>query len=108
MSTRSRFEKIQTLLDAIETVQRMGTELPPSIWNAVQNVQEEFKDELAGDSINITWGISDVQDVYRDSNPNKELTDEEARDILSELERKHDASIGISWDVIQVYVDDNG
>lgn len=48
------------------------------------------------DTISITWGISDVKEVRPD------LTDKQAREVLSEAKRKHDASIGINWEVLEV------
>ena len=111
MSTRRRFENLQKLLDAIENAQRMGIELPPSIWDNVQNVQEEFQDELKGDAIAVTWHIDDIQcrnDENDDCVGYKQLTDDEARGILLKMERYHDATIGINWDVIDVYLDEKG
>lgn len=51
------------------------------------------------DEIHITWHIDDIKS--RDAT----LTDEECREILSTLERKHDAGIGINWDVIDAAID---
>ena len=34
------------------------------------------------------------------------LTEDEANEILLQMERKHDADIGISWTTIDVYIDD--
>jgi hypothetical protein len=109
MSTRRRFENLQVLLEAIEKA-KTYVNLPPSILNAVHDVQEEFKDELKGDAINISWHIDDVKALGHESGfeDENELTDEECRDILTSIERKHDATIGINWDVIQVYIDDKG
>ena len=33
------------------------------------------------------------------------ITDDQADDIIERMDAKHDASIGISWDVIDVYLD---
>jgi hypothetical protein len=110
MSTRRRFENLKTLLDAIDTASLMGIELPPLFFDLVKNVQEEFKDELSGDAINIVWSIGDIHS-YNDETSNvnddyKKLTDDEARGILLQIERNHDAEIGINWDVIDVYLDE--
>lgn len=48
--------------------------------------------------IAIIWGIDDVQAI------NSKLTDEEAMNILRDVQNHHDASIGINWDVLQEYV----
>lgn len=47
------------------------------------------------DSISVSWHISDVQAVRPD------LTDDQAREVLSYAKRKHDAEIGINWDVLK-------
>ena len=52
------------------------------------------------DQIAIKWHIMDVQDHIEEVR-NVELSDEEAREILCYIERKHDASIGINWLVIE-------
>ena len=51
-------------------------------------------------SIASTWSIEDVQTLDPD------LTDEQAREILYDVQHKKDASIGINWDVIQARIDE--
>ena len=48
------------------------------------------------DEISIVWSVDDVKEQC------KWLTDEQARDVLHNLKHKHDACIGINWDVINV------
>jgi len=48
------------------------------------------------DEISIVWSTEDVLSVRPD------LTKEQAREVLYELDHNHDASIGISWDVIDI------
>ena len=52
-------------------------------------------DEAQGDWITIKWHVDDVLDVRED------LTREQAREVLHELKRYHDAELGINWDVIR-------
>lgn len=52
------------------------------------------------DYIVITWHIDDILHLA------PTLTKEKARDILSNVERKHDAFMGISWDTLQCHIDD--
>ena len=54
--------------------------------------------------INITWSTEDVLHQAKQKGVN--LTEDEANEILLEMERKHDADIGISWETIDVYIDD--
>ena len=53
---------------------------------------------IKGDSIRIEWHISDVKDNH------DWLTDDQCREVLHEVARKHDADIGVNWDVIHVTV----
>jgi hypothetical protein len=47
------------------------------------------------DWIGIFWGIEDVQDVA------PHLSDDQAQDVLHTVLRRHDATIGINWDVLE-------
>lgn len=44
------------------------------------------------------WHISDVQESV-----DAEMTDEECREVLNQVERYKDANIGINWEVIRYY-----
>ena len=48
------------------------------------------------DEISIVWSTEDVLCVRPD------LTKEQAREVLYELDHSHDASVGISWDIIDI------
>jgi hypothetical protein len=45
------------------------------------------------------WSIEDVQ------GERPHLTDDQAREVLTVIDRRHDASIGINWDFIQDIAD---
>jgi len=49
--------------------------------------------------ITLRWHVDDVTGL------DPSLTDEEARTILGTVERRHDASIGVNFDVIQTHID---
>ena len=49
--------------------------------------------------IAIIWNIEDVQEVRPD------LTDEQALEVLLMAKDKHDAEIGINWDVLRIWAD---
>ena len=50
--------------------------------------------------IGVVWCIEDVKEVRPD------LTDDQAWEVLQEVERKHNAEIGISWFTLQVFADE--
>ena len=54
--------------------------------------------------ISIIWSTEDVLHQAKEKGVN--LTEDEANEILLQMERKHDADIGISWSTIDVYIDD--
>ena len=54
--------------------------------------------------ISIIWSIEDV--LHQAKEKGVKLTEDEANQILLQMERKHDADIGISWSTIDVYIDD--
>ena len=55
-------------------------------------------------SISITWHIEDVQQLVQERF-DKNISDEDALEVLDCLVRKHDANIGINWDVIECAVE---
>ena len=46
------------------------------------------------------WSVEDVQEVRPD------LTDEQAWEVLRQVERRHDATIGITWDTLEWVAED--
>jgi len=56
---------------------------------------EKFEENKLKDFIEIIWDIDDVLEVRPD------LTKEQARLVLHEVGRRHDANYGISWEFIQ-------
>ena len=51
-------------------------------------------------SIAIIWEIDDVRRVIEDYKMSINLSDEECLDVLSYIDRKHDAEFGVNWDTI--------
>ena len=50
--------------------------------------------------IGIIWGIEDVKEIRSD------LNDEQAWNVLTEVERRHDATNGVNWDSIKSIADE--
>ncbi len=48
------------------------------------------------------WHIDDVIDQAE--NNGEQLTEQEARDVLGMVSRKHDCNIGINWEVIDYWI----
>jgi len=49
------------------------------------------------------WHTSDVESQAESMG--EKLTEEECRDVLAYMSRKHDCNIGINWDVIEHWID---
>ena len=65
--------------------------------DATSDLQNEDKliDESKSDSIAIVWHVDDVLDQC------PTLSRDEALEVLHALKYKHDANIGINWEVIE-------
>jgi hypothetical protein len=80
---------------------RVFIEVPEGVTkDAVQSVLDRA---FSPDWISLHWHISDVQEcVGNDYSP---MSDDDAREILRAIERRHDANHGVTWDTINCYVD---
>lgn len=54
-------------------------------------------------TISIKWSTLDVLGLADEMGI--ELTDQEADEILEQMERFHDAQIGINWGVVEIYIE---
>jgi hypothetical protein len=59
--------------------------------------------KAGADKIASIWSIEDVQGRAED-NGGKIPTDDEAKEILYQIDKNHDANEGINWDVIDYYL----
>lgn len=64
-----------------------------------ENLEQWLNQIESGDAIAVVWHIDDVKSM------DENLTDDEAREILERMYHKHDATIGISWDTIDAFID---
>ena len=54
--------------------------------------------------ISIKWCADDVKECAKQYLDGILITDQEASDVLDYLYHKHDASIGINWEVIAITI----
>ena len=52
------------------------------------------------------WLTEDVLEQAKNRDPKIKLTKADAEQILEDLDEHQDASLGISWDTIDVYIDE--
>ena len=61
--------------------------------------------QIDDDTISLEWTTDDVKLQLKNRGQENSLTNDECRDVLHRLLHKHDATIGVSWDVMDVYID---
>lgn len=107
MSTRRKFEDLKSLICKLALL-----DLPSDVQALRSSVENEFARAINGDEIHLVWGIEDVHETARQMEAHliedpddwkSPLTDEEAREILATTERRHDASVGVNWDILAVH-----
>ena len=69
-------------------------------WKKVKAVREKLN---SGEIIFSEWSYKDV--LIKAEEMSTTLTKEQAMEILSNVEHKHNASLGINWDVIQAHIE---
>ena len=64
-----------------------------------EDIKNIAKDEFYNQEtqIAIPWSIEDIK------NDRPDLTDEECLDVLHVIKEKHDANIGVNWEVLEYY-----
>lgn len=86
----------------------MENELPELVQSAIESAAvatyhfiEDLNHKVPENktSISIDWHIEDVQDIAKEKF-NKNISDEDAFEVLEFVEDNHDACVGINWDVI--------
>lgn len=70
------------------------------LLNQLLDVKTEFE-QYKRESVK--WSVEDF--LGRAEDLNYELTDEQAQDALEDMIRKHDCTIGITWDTVDFWVD---
>ena len=70
------------------------------LLNQLLDVKTEFE-QYKRESVK--WSVEDL--LGRAEILNYELTDEQAQDALEDMIRKHDCTIGITWDTVDFWVD---
>ncbi len=85
--------------EAIEILKEGLTAKDPK--KAIKKALEILDDR---DRICICWYIDDILQRAEDTN-HKPVTKKKAREILEEMEHRHDANNGITWDTIDFYLD---
>lgn len=68
----------------------------------IEHLQKSFEpDDLLAVAV---WQTDDV--LTRAKERNMKITSEQAEGIIRQIDRRQDATLGISWDTIDCYLDD--
>mgnify|MGYP003654194346 CR=1 FL=1 len=63
----------------------------------------EWKDK---DTISLQWCVLDVKQQLKDRGKKEKLNVEECRAVLGRCLHRHDATMGLSWDIMDIHIDD--
>lgn len=69
-------------------------------YEEIQKAKEILK---AADFIESFWHMDDI--IGRAKENKKRITKKQAREIAAIMSRRHDANIGINWEVIDCHID---
>ena len=78
---------------------QLGTVKTELLSQAMRTIRSELSSRSDCDDLWSLWQVEDVRGQRPD------LTDDQCRDVLRVIDRRHDANIGINWDVIDVVAD---
>lgn len=82
-----------SLTDCVAHISTASTDL---LTQAIQDLLRELECRPDANLIFSDWHINDIREQRPD------LTDDQCREVLRNLEENHDANIGINWDVIDI------
>lgn len=89
------------LCDLMHWASENNFDFDAALCRARGHYEAEFAEAAAlPDFIAIKWSIEDVQEVRPD------LTEAQCREVLARVRDRHDATIGVTWDVLSTVADD--
>lgn len=65
----------------------------------VEQLARGYVDGKLPDEITISWHYTDVKEIAPD------FSDDQCREVLQIARNNHDATIGVNWDVLEVWAD---
>ena len=61
--------------------------------------------QIDDDTISLEWTTDDVKEQARARGLDNKLTTDDCRYVLNLMLDKHDADIGVNWNVMDIYID---
>jgi len=97
-------------------LEEMATKLEKAGWLFISDPElpkdyvikqaAECMGQVWQDKVAIVWSVSDVLSLAHPGDGDEWMTEDEAVQILCKAANKHDASLGITWDTLDYYVQD--
>lgn len=82
-----------------------GVRVTPVYWCENGRVYiGRIYNKILPDTIKLSWSYLDVKGRAKQTDIT--LSDNDCREILQIIDRRHDASIGVNWDVIDSHIDE--
>ena len=60
---------------------------------------------IDNNTISLEWSVEDVEQQLQDRNKNENLNTEDCREVLERCLQGHDAEMGITWGLLDLYID---
>ena len=73
-----------------------------SDWDHIESYKQAIID---GRVIADIWGTNDVLAEYERSSPREQLNEDDAKQILKNIQRYRNSDYGINWGVIDAHID---
>tara|TARA_R110002012_G_scaffold1717_1_gene8346 strand:+ start:221 stop:439 length:219 start_codon:yes stop_codon:yes gene_type:complete len=61
---------------------------------------------IDNNTISLEWSVEDVEQQLQDRNKNKNLSIKDCREVLERCLRGYNSEMGITWDHIDLYIDE--
>jgi chromosomal replication initiation ATPase DnaA len=107
MTVNELIAELNKIEDKTKVVFAMSANSERIAVTAIEDDIEQFIDILLEDAkdntISIVWSIEDVTEQARKDG--KEITEDQAREILQMMKDNHDCNFGITWETISAYID---
>ena len=87
--------------DAVVSSVPSGTSRNSVVNELAERIKSMLQEDCWIDKIALTWTIDDVRCAIHEDG--RKITKDQARNVLDRVLHKHDASIGVNWDVLRVW-----
>lgn len=102
--TLPNVDEDETEADTLQSINQLKAQVSEldteTLQQLLANLDQELTNRIDSDFLFIQWHIDDVREIRSD------LTTDQCREVLQNLQKQHNAEIGINWDVIAITAKD--